>query len=1140
MVNYNICWKDCPQRMFQKTDISSKHPETNSTRCTSHANKGTCEIYNCRALEQARRKQRIKAHNRRLRSSKASIRTRSQRRASKQARQELFGREIPRSNIARRDQESEDYFSLAGTVIESKTSHSSATIRGPPLIDSVDGACSTFKRIKARVTNKNVKPQASTRANSIQSRQLTGGPIDQVRRYQVIPGTSTPRSSRVYDSRTLYRKYNPSTRTGFASPARSKAFLAASTLASLYEEQTSNFRKNSIPETTWLGDPVKREISRGSTAFIGASRLASFAQGKSFSSSVHSIVQSIAPSPSSRSPSQRRALKHFTRELELYLQLAKQAPKQTPISSLPSTTFSTQTIQTIQNLKPYHAEFQAAGLAVTSIEQRNQSILGVQSYEHRNTISEAQPLPCESTSAGQLAESEIQRRRSLSDIEEPSQIILPDEMGIKGSNVLTKKAIPEHIKPEIKASATSVTSEETVIEWTPIYERNDPTNRLEPPQCCDLAPRVIQVSSPAKGYRPDSLISPKCSKSPTRKSLPWLRKPQTTVASSHQNHTVIQNNRLNKLAGDATVSPPYSDFTSKPNSQSSSIVLHLDTPPEHKRPILTQNPKTPASTASSATPVPNTTPYPQSYVGPVEGDNIGVSDFASLGQLPIQTRAALTNGDTIARKDIRLLKNHATQTSNTPSFITRAPHFTTQIPVTVQSQQRRGLILRSSAIGENQRQQSPQEAKAIGISEPAPPHQISRAASDIAPLHVPLSPLHCTQCNIDLNNVQEPNRPNIRSMQGPSIGFEPISKRRNICMCETPEAVHCVGCKLSMDNPDTSTKDLINRPYKQDVRKNVPLYEHNEPRATATGLEEKQKEPDVSVDEGYYTRQSDVRRSGGNATSGQISESSPDSMTKRSMAAQASPPQLNNTSTSRSTQATRLSQSTKPGYVQNQVLSYAKLPDIPILLDLNPKLSISESAGDLHSQLASLERHTRPDAETKKMFKGLRVATAAACEEGVDKFIEEITGYKVRKMLMDISALDGLGVNTLANVARQTAKKRRGDLRRLQMTRIVREGDREGNPERKFRVGTADGDEGEGEDKGGDGTWKNSLEEVARRREKERAKLPRSQSSERRKIQRSAEKLSRDRALGLVAGDQGVRLRVEAEAAFDEVSSRED
>ncbi|KAF5878433.1 uncharacterized protein Bfra_000599 [Botrytis fragariae] len=1097
--------------------------------------KGQRQVDMYSSPEQARRKERVEARNRRSKSSKTSIVTRSQRRALKQVRQEVFGWESSSAKFTRRDQESDTVLPLVESAIASSpTYHSDKTTRETRM-HSVDGAgCSTFNKIKGAITNKNIISQTGTRTNST---QLTG--LDQLRRYQVNPGNSAPQESCIHNTRSLYRKYNPSTRTSFVSPARSKAFLAASTLASLYEEQGTNHQNGiHLSGVSISGDPSKKDISRNNTALIGASRLASLAQGKSFSSSIHSIVQSIASDPSSRSPSQRRALKRFTRDLELYLQIAKQVPKQTPISSVPSTSFSTQTIQTIQEFKPYHAEFQAAGLAVTSSEQRNKSVQGVQSYGRRRTVPEIQPLLSGHKSTV-LTDFETKRGRPLLAIEESLQDSLPaNEMGIKDSNLLTKKSIAGRARIEKELSTLSIASEETVIEWAQEYERADPANHIESPPCCDLAPP--RASSPAKSYRPDSAISSQHGTPAAKKSLPWLRKPPITADSAFKSDDVIRDSRLSKLAGDAAESPPYSEFTSQPNSQSSSIVLHLDTPPEHKRYVPDQIPRASTSTTSSASPIPpTTTPYVQSFVSPGAGDNIGVADFANPEQPASQGRSMLTNGETIAQKDIPLLKNHATQTSAAPSFITRAPHFTTQIPVTVQSQQRRGLILKSSLINETQRRRLHQVAKTAG-TDPAPSHQILHAAFTSAPPHVSSSPLHCTQCNVVLNaNSDSKLRPNIGSAPGPSLGFDASSKRKNTRICESPETIHCEGCNLSVGNSDKSIKTTASQHPRQNVERDVPLHEYDDTRTMGIGSKGKQKEPDVSADEGYFARQSNVRRSGGKLVS--VSERTPtplpDQTERKSTADQVSPSQASATSIPMPIQAGQSSQSTRPGYVQGQVLSYARLPDIPVLLEISPKLSVSESVGDLQNQLSSLEKHTKQEKDTKKLFKGLRVATAAACEEGVDKFIEEITGYKVRKLLMDISALDGLGVNTLAHVARQTAQKRRGDLRRLQMTQITKEEARERNFERGLGFGDGDGD--------GNDSWKNSLEDVARMRRKGqgRGKLPRSQSGEFRRNQNNSlerERPSKDRALGLVAGDQGVRLREEAEAAFDEVSARED
>jgi len=83
--------------------------------------------------------------------------------------------------------------------------------------------------------------------------------------------------------------------------------------------------------------------------------------------SIKSLIQTITSDASSRTPSQKKTLQKFTKELEAYLQAARNLPKQSSATSLATTTISA---HTITELKPFQAEFQSAGLAVTSSEQR--------------------------------------------------------------------------------------------------------------------------------------------------------------------------------------------------------------------------------------------------------------------------------------------------------------------------------------------------------------------------------------------------------------------------------------------------------------------------------------------------------------------------------------------------------------------------------------------------------------------------------------------------------------------------------------------------------------------------------------------------------------------------------------------------
>jgi hypothetical protein len=61
----------------------------------------------------------------------------------------------------------------------------------------------------------------------------------------------------------------------------------------------------------------------------------------------------------------------------------------------------------------------------------------------------------------------------------------------------------------------------------------------------------------------------------------------------------------------------------------------------------------------------------------------------------------------------------------------------------------------------------------------------------------------------------------------------------------------------------------------------------------------------------------------------------------------------------------------------------------------------------------------------KDVFKGLQIALAAACNKDLGLWIMKMSGCRVRRFLADLRALEGLGVNTLANQGKETAMKRR-------------------------------------------------------------------------------------------------------------------
>jgi hypothetical protein len=116
----------------------------------------------------------------------------------------------------------------------------------------------------------------------------------------------------------------------------------------------------------------------------------------------------------------------------------------------------------------------------------------------------------------------------------------------------------------------------------------------------------------------------------------------------------------------------------------------------------------------------------------------------------------------------------------------------------------------------------------------------------------------------------------------------------------------------------------------------------------------------------------------------------------------------------------KFQQPSSPTHTHKHSKYSSPLPPVPMVLDT--PCPISESVTNCGTSADS-------KLNDKDIFRGLHVATAAACDEDVDKWIEEIMGCGVRRFLADLSAFEGLGTNALATVARRAAKQRRDQVR---------------------------------------------------------------------------------------------------------------
>ena len=149
------------------------------------------------------------------------------------------------------------------------------------------------------------------------------------------------------------------------------------------------------------------------------------------------------------------------------------------------------------------------------------------------------------------------------------------------------------------------------------------------------------------------------------------------------------------------------------------------------------------------------------------------------------------------------------------------------------------------------------------------------------------------------------------------------------------------------------------------------------------------------------------------------------------------------------TQSNAQSVSTKsPKQSQKEYISakmQAPLPPVPTEIDHDfqkggPSVPVSH-VSSVSSSTLGIPR-SQPKVSNKEVFRGLQVATNAACDEDIDQWVFEVTGRRVRDFLASLSMLEGLGTGLMAGVARRAAKHRRTEVRVLEEMRKINLHDR--------------------------------------------------------------------------------------------------
>jgi hypothetical protein len=532
MPSFNVHWKGCPHHRLPRIRVAST-PRTSIRTRSQIAAEQALRIPLGTALEEARKKQRFNFRFRRRRgrrSRSTSTIVRARKHASQRARQhiQVFGWGTSQAEPASRYTIRSTGSGRPPNRTRAGTRHSPALENQCPedsILPSTDGAASSsVRRAKAykrepeylyslmhvaevpiywksgKIANPKKSSFYSDRL-SIHSARKPGAEYAHVGSFETVSRRCTSRSSQTLARRRTYDyRIDPKNRPEEGRSKSGPAYIRVSTFRSQIRapsqaSQQKN-QRSSVSAEIWeavnsLGLQTKPEGSD--------------------TPSKKTAVPSISSDKGSRTPSQRKALRKFAREIELYLQACRSLPRQTLVATPSLTTISA---FTIDELKPYQAQLQSAGLAVTSNEQRGLVKL------------EEEPLPPPTPPK----DPRWSKPNSSSG----------DKMGPRKDKQKEKRREPSY------ASGSTGT---TVLGFTPPHEKNYPRPATARQRSTDSDHTIIGFTPPHERVAPKpTRPPPSAPKKPTKKSLPWLRKPDPSPGSLSPTDKISETPKADKAS----------------------------------------------------------------------------------------------------------------------------------------------------------------------------------------------------------------------------------------------------------------------------------------------------------------------------------------------------------------------------------------------------------------------------------------------------------------------------------------------------------------------------------------------------------------------------------------------------------------
>jgi hypothetical protein len=236
--------------------------------------------------------------------------------------------------------------------------------------------------------------------------------------------------------------------------------------------------------------------------------------------SLRSMTQTIISDSPSCTPTRKKAIKRFTKELQVYIEATRSLPSKLIEPSVSSTTISA---HTLKELKPYQAHFNSAGLAVTAADQLGKtSIMPTRSKRQAGlpTI----PVKCDIYAKPTLPE-----RPSISaavDLQGRFDDSYDLDSTTQNPTSIDKRQGVEVHHHHKTATMASFDSDTTLMAFTPPNERSEfPSVQPKARRSLSSDHTVMAFTPPHERPNPVSKYASSIAKNPPKKSLPWLRKP---------------------------------------------------------------------------------------------------------------------------------------------------------------------------------------------------------------------------------------------------------------------------------------------------------------------------------------------------------------------------------------------------------------------------------------------------------------------------------------------------------------------------------------------------------------------------------------------------------------------------------------